>query len=147
MIKTTWNAWCNRCNWKSFVYESMITYICMFILAEEICVSGLGAAHKSPLSGGRDHCQLFPAARTAFLCLDSVAAHKDMFTTLTSRHSKKCSLPESSAPQPSIQRATASAEKQSHITHGILVGDKEKLHKSSWKLDDCSMCSSLSGDP
>lgn len=120
----------------------MITYICMFILAEETCVSGLGAAHKSPTLRWERSLSVSPAVRTAFLCLDSAAAHKDMFTVPTSRHSKKCSLLKSSALQPSVQRATAGSETQSHITQKILVGDK--LHKSSWKLDDCS---SLSSDP
>lgn len=92
MIKQTWDAWCNLC--KSFVHKSMITYICMFILAEETCVSALGAAHKSPSLRWMRSLSVSTAVRTAFLCLDSVAAHKDMFTLLTSRHSKIARLAE-----------------------------------------------------
>lgn len=97
-----------------------------------------------PLLGGSHHC-LFPQLFTQpFSVLTALLLSKTCLPSWLPGTQKKCSSLKSSAPQPSVQRATASSETQSHITQRILVGDKEKLHKSSWKLDDCSMCSHLS---
>lgn len=146
MIKTTWNAWCNRCNWKSFVPERMITYICMFVLAEEACVSGLGAAHKSLLSGGRDHCRFPQLFAQPFSVLTALLRTKTCLPLWLpgSQRSAACwrvllRSQSSREPRPALKAASHHTEDPG--------GRQEKLHKSSWKLDDCSMCSSLSGDP
>lgn len=69
---------------ESFVYMCMIACICMFVLAQERCVSGLWSVYKSQCLGERENPRLIPQLfPQTFLCLDSLIAHKEMFTVHT----------------------------------------------------------------
>lgn len=71
------------------VCECMITCKYMFILAQEHCESGLWAACKSLRLGGREnHRLILQLFAQPFLCLDSLTAHKEMFTV----HTHTCRL-------------------------------------------------------
>lgn len=125
------------------------TYACSSWQRRSVCLVSVQHVNP-PLLGGRGHClfpQLFAQPFSVLTALLLTKTCLPSWLPGTLKKKKKCSLLKSSALQPSVRRSTASSETQSHITQRILVGDKEKLHKSSWKLDDCSMCSSLSGDP
>lgn len=68
---------------ESFVH--MITCICMFLLAQGRCECGLWAACKSLRLGGGETRRLILQLFTQpfFFCLDSMTAHKEMFTART----------------------------------------------------------------
>lgn len=122
------------------------TYACSYWQRRPVCLVWVQHINP-PLLGGCDHC-LFPQLFTQpFSVLTVLLLTKTCLPSWLPGTPNQCCSLKSSAPQPSVQRATASSETLSHITHRILVGDKKKLHKSSWKFDDSSMCSSLSGDP
>lgn len=143
------------------VYACMIACICMFILAQEHCVSGLWAACKSQRLGGRKNHRLTPQLFSQpFVCLHSLTTHKEMFAvqTQTHTHTRRLSGMQTNAHGELTDNEFFFADKcpsewsarpqmQPLITERTSVGDGEKLHTSSWKLDDCSMCSCLTGDP
>lgn len=159
----TWNVWGNLCKWKSplcvCVHDCMHMHV--HLGTGGLCVSGLWAVCKSQRLGWRENHRLIPQLFSQpFLFLDSPTAHKDLFTVHTRKHTHRPSGMQTNAhgkrpdnekefllscrqvssewvPAP---RCTLSSQRTS-------LGDGEKLHTSSWKLDDCSMCSYLTGDP
>lgn len=123
----------------------------------ECLVSGLWAVCKSQRLGSRQYhrlsLQLFSQ-----LCL-CLLTHKDALTLHTQGRMETLRHEDTSTERAFCQwiggflywkqarERRWSPLMQPLITERISEGDGEKLHTSSWKLDDCSMCSCLTGDP
>lgn len=122
------------------------TYACSSWQRRPVCLVSVQHINP-PLLGGRGHC-LFPQLfAQPFSVLTALQLTKTCLPSRLPGTPKSAACWRALLCKPSVRRSTASSETQPRITRRILVGDEEKLHKSSWKLDDCSMCSSLSGDP
>lgn len=153
--ETIWNLWGKLCMWESPLCECahMIACICMLLLAQQFCVSGLWAMCKSLRLGGRQNRSLIPQLFSQ--PFPSILDHKEMFTVHTQRlrHEDTCTWRAYwqwkgvfLCKQVSSEWS-ASPQVQLVKTEGVSEGDGEKLHNNSWKLDDCSMCSCLTRDP
>lgn len=146
----TWNVWCNLCKWKSPLCVWLHAYACSSW--HRSAEPGLWAACKSPHLGRENQCLTPQLFAQPFLCLDSLTAHKEMFTVRT--HTCRLSRTWTAYCWWFLVflcghvsgKWRAGPLMQPLITEKTSVGGGEKLHTSSWKLDDCSMCSSLTGE-
>lgn len=132
------------------VYLCMIACICMFILAQST-VSGLWEACKSQCLGGGENHRLIPQLFSQpFLCLAKkclLYTHKDTHT-----HASDFSYADkrtwAALWQVFLCRQVSSEWSASLSSQrGSQWEMERKLHSSSWRLDECSMCSCLTGDP
>ena len=113
-------------------------------------VSGLCAVCKSLRLGGRQNLCLIP--RLFSQAFTYVLAHKKMFTVHAQRlgHEGTCAywqwIGVFLCRQVSSEWS-AGPQVQLVVRERVSEGDGGNLHNNSWKLDDCSMCSCLTGDP
>lgn len=122
------------------------TYACSSWQRRPVCLVS-GQHINPPLLGGRDYClfpQLFPEPPSVLTALLLTKTCLPFWLPGTQRKAACRRVP---------LRIRVSAESDGQLWKAVSHhtedpgGRQRELHKSSWKLDDCSVCSSLSGDP
>lgn len=153
----TWNAWGNLCKWKSLL--CVCVHDCMHMHVRLgtglLCVWALGSEQIPAFRWKWEPPSDFPAVPSASTAWP-LTKKRLLYTQThvqTFRHAGKCTwrshwkwIGVFLCRQVSSEWS-ARSQMQPLIIERTSVGDGEKLHTSSWKLDDCSMCSCLTGDP